>query len=168
MSDGQDNNGHSNGHSILERQDELFHSQPIAGWRAEIATFLQDCLREVQSIAEMLHSVGQQTVGNAGLAKSTLPLSAPEPAEDTAILTSRQFEAMNAGDIGLPEYPSAALHKRDDYPSMSARPQPPTASTNTDDDFDSRLANLKRMLAEKLTNSESSAGTTTPGQQSHE
>lgn len=158
MSDGQEFN------NAPQLRGDFLHPQQVAGWRAEMTSFLQDCLAEVQSISELLQSAGQfqSTKHETTHSRQPEPIATPEPRqpqpeppEDTAILTSRQYDAMTTERRDIYEQPAAASH--DDWQRPPSTNPPPNPASTDEADFDSRLANLKRMLAAKLTGSESSS-----------
>ena len=101
-----------------------FQPSQIAGWQSEVAIFLTECLDEVQAVSELLRSAQ----------------SPATPAPVTATPT--------------PENPPRAAQPPTAPATPVESPFIPEADAEAEGDFNARLANLKKMLAEKLTDSE--------------
>jgi hypothetical protein len=119
-----------NGHDDLRDVEFLPHH--VRGLQTEVVAVMNECLQELDRVGDLLRTLETPFA-------ATVPLPR---------------EMRHAGD--------ASRHDRDASPPARPSPSSPPAAaaaygeSRNVSDFDARLANLKRMLAEKLTDEQRS------------
>ncbi|MFQ5730747.1 MAG: hypothetical protein ACE5KM_02210 [Planctomycetaceae bacterium] len=110
-----------------------FRAEHVAGWQSEVAQFLGECLEEVRSVSALLQSLEGRTPPEpaAPFRVTAAPAASPQP------------------DVPTSPQPAMPAFER------PAAFEPEQSAEAPGGDFDARLANLKKLLAEKLTDSES-------------
>lgn len=131
-------------------------SQPqFSDWEAELDHVLQSCLQEIRTVEATLKELAGRSRG-AGTVRATAV--AGECASVREVATSLAASALPSAehvpaktDAGesfspvLPKAPASAPSPFDQAVTESCE------ESVTEDDFDARLARLKRLLAQKLT-----------------
>lgn len=102
-----------------------FHPDQIRNWQSEVAAFLGQCLAEIDAVSAMLQSIDEPGAGETP-PQTTVPARPPAASPTGGVDRDAAFRE----------------------PASAARaPEPKPAD---DGDYNARLANLKKMLAEKL------------------
>jgi hypothetical protein len=135
-----DNNGHD------DLRQVAYLPQHVRGLQSEVTGVFNECMQELEFVCEMLRGIEIPAT-----ATGASPRNVPMPSHPKH----------DPGNAAAAHAPSTALDGREaPHPSRAATLPPaaterPTyAKTESTTDFDARLANLKRLLAEKLTEDE--------------
>ena len=120
------NNGHN------DRSDITVLPHQLRAWQTEVTGVLNDCLAELDDVTKMLGLIDN----NTSLTPAATQAAEPKP-------------------IG---HDNGVFHSASTSPPVPLEDQTHDggfAANGDQNDFDARLANLKRMIAEKLTDQES-------------
>lgn len=118
------------------------HPEAVRTWRNEMSASINKYLSELRSLEAALTSYSPPKDAPTKVEH----YKAPEPVR----------QPPSQPNYSEPAYREPAPSNRPAYsePAPAAAP-PPNPSSSEEDSFDTRLANLKKMIAEKLTNAES-------------
>lgn len=108
-------------------RDVAYQPHHVRGLQAEVTAFVNDCLQELENICESLRTPGSPPA---------MPVSPPREFSPPRDLNREPDSAAT-----VPTSPESA-------------PMPAESGPESLGDFDARLAKLKRMIAERLTDDE--------------
>jgi len=117
-----------------------FRAEQIAGWQSETSALIDECLAEIRMVSVLLGSVG--TTDATSHTEHT-PRRTVNPEESDLADSPKPF----CDNSRRPGQPTGTTG------DQSATERPPETPSDEENDFDARLANLKKLLAEKLTDS---------------
>ena len=122
----------SNNNSHIDRSDVTVLPHQLRSWQTEVTSVLNDCLAELDDVTKMLGLIEN----NASLTSAVPTAAEPRPTEHAGA----SFSSVSLPPLGDPK----------DQPHEAG-----FAASDEQNDFDARLAKLKHMIAEKLTDHDS-------------